>query len=56
MDPITHGVIGLAVAKITGNEISLNDAVTISIVIGSIFPDIDIVFQKWGGLYLLKKS
>lgn len=54
MDPITHGVIGLAVAKITGNEISLNDAVTISIVIGSIFPDIDIVFQKWGDYTYLK--
>jgi len=54
MDPITHGVIGLAVAKLTGNEISINDAATISIVIGSIFPDIDIVFQKWGDYTYLK--
>ncbi len=54
MDPITHGVIGAAVAKITGNEISIYDAATVSMVIGSIFPDVDIVFQKWGDYAYLK--
>lgn len=54
MDPITHGVIGAAVAKLTGNEISIYDAATVSIVIGSIFPDVDIVFQKWGDYVYLK--
>lgn len=54
MDPITHGVIGAAVAKLTGNEISIHDAAAVSIVIGSIFPDIDIVFQKWGDYTYLK--
>lgn len=54
MDPITHGVIGVAVAKLTGNEISITDAATVSLLVGSIFPDIDIVFQKWGDYTYLK--
>jgi inner membrane protein len=54
MDPITHGVIGLAVSKLTGNEISFSDAATMSIVVGSVFPDIDIVCQKWGDYAYLK--
>ena len=54
VDPITHGVIGAAVAKLAGNDISIHDAATVSIVIGSIFPDIDIVFQKWGDYTYLK--
>ncbi|MFZ5986090.1 MAG: metal-dependent hydrolase [Bacillota bacterium] len=54
MDPITHGVIGMAISKLAGNEISISDAATASIVIGSVFPDIDIVFQKWGDYAYLK--
>jgi len=54
MDPITHGVIGVAVSKIAGNEISIYNAATVSMVIGSVFPDIDIVFQKWGDYAYLK--
>lgn len=54
MDPITHGVIGAAVAKLTGNEISIHDAATVSIIIGSVLPDVDIVFQKWGDYAYLK--
>lgn len=54
MDPITHGVIGAAVAKITGNEISISDAATVCMVIGSVFPDVDIIFQKWGDYAYLK--
>ncbi len=54
MDPITHGIIGAAVARLTGNSITISDAATVSIVVGSIFPDIDIVFQKWGDYVYLK--
>ncbi|OQA14529.1 MAG: inner membrane protein [bacterium ADurb.Bin363] len=54
MDPITHGIIGAAVARLTGNNITISDAATVSIVVGSIFPDIDIVFQKWGDYVYLK--
>ncbi|TYQ16154.1 UNVERIFIED_CONTAM: inner membrane protein [Acetivibrio alkalicellulosi] len=54
MDPITHGIIGVALSKVTGNEISVSDAATVAIVIGAVFPDIDIVFQKWGDCAYLK--
>ncbi|MDQ2086081.1 metal-dependent hydrolase [Herbivorax sp. ANBcel31] len=54
MDPITHGVIGMTLSKVTGNEISVTDAATAAVVVGSVFPDIDIVFQKWGDCSYLK--
>jgi inner membrane protein len=54
MDPLTHTVIGLAVAKVTGNPISMSDPATMCIVAGSVFPDIDILMQKWGDLIYLK--
>lgn len=54
MDPITHAVIGMAVSKAAGNQIALSDAATIAVVAGSVFPDIDILFQKWGDYVYLK--
>lgn len=54
MDPLTHTVIGLAVAKVTGNPVVMSDPATVCIVAGSVFPDIDILLQKWGDLMYLK--
>lgn len=54
MDPLTHTVIGLAVAKATGNPVIMSEPATICIVAGSVFPDIDILLQKWGDLMYLK--
>lgn len=54
MDPVTHAAIGLAVAKITGNSFVMSDAATIGIVVGSVFPDVDILLQKWGDYVYLK--
>lgn len=54
MDPLTHGVIGIALAKATGNNISVTDAATAAVVVGAVFPDIDIIFQKWGDCVYLK--
>lgn len=54
MDPVTHAAIGLAVSKITGNSLVMSDAATIGIVIGSVFPDVDILLQKWGDYVYLK--
>jgi inner membrane protein len=44
----------LAVSKITGNPLLLSDAATIGIVAGSVFPDVDILLQKWGDYVYLK--
>lgn len=54
MDPLTHAVIGLSIAKATGNDMSAFDVATFSIVAGSVFPDIDILLQKWGDYAYLK--
>jgi inner membrane protein len=54
MDPLTHTVIGLAVAKITGNPVIMSEPATMCIMVGSVFPDVDILMQKWGDLSYLK--
>lgn len=54
MDPVTHAVIGMTVAKITGNGIVLSEPATVGIVVGSVFPDIDILMQKMGDYVYLK--
>lgn len=54
MDPITHAVIGLAVAKATGNTAALAEPATLCIVAGSMIPDMDILLQKWGDMTYLK--
>lgn len=54
MDPVTHAIIGISVAKITGNHLSLSDAASMALVVGAVFPDIDILLQKWGDQVYLK--
>ena len=54
MDPVTHAVIGAAISKISGNAVSFTDPATIAVVIGAIFPDADILMQKWGDYVYLK--
>lgn len=54
MDPVTHAVIGLAVAKATGNTVSLSDPASLCIVAGSMIPDMDILLQRWGDMTYLK--
>lgn len=54
MDPVTHAVIGAAISKISGNAVSVADPATVAVVIGSVFPDADILMQKWGDYAYLK--
>ncbi len=54
MDPVSHAIIGTALSKFTGNGIGLSTAANIGIVIGSVFPDIDIALKKWGDYVYLK--
>ncbi|MCX7922329.1 MAG: metal-dependent hydrolase [Clostridia bacterium] len=54
MDPVTHAVIGMSIAKFTGNEIALSNPATMGVIIGAVFPDIDILMQKWGDYVYLK--
>lgn len=53
MDPITHAVIGAAVAKIADAG-SLTDPATIGALAGAVIPDMDILLQNWGDYVYLK--
>jgi inner membrane protein len=52
MDPITHGMVGLAIASISGEPII--GAVSIGATLGAMSPDLDIVMQCKGHLSYLK--
>jgi inner membrane protein len=54
MDPVTHAVTGVAFSKIAGEQIDISNPVFVAIVVGSVFPDIDIILQKWGDYVYLK--
>lgn len=54
MDPITHAVIGVTVSKIAGSNVELSNAAQMGIIVGSVFPDVDILLQKWGDYVYLK--
>jgi inner membrane protein len=54
MDPFSHAVIGTALSKAVGYGINFSAPENIGLVVGSIFPDIDIVLKKWGNYVYLK--
>ena len=54
MDPLTHVIVGAAVAVIGGAEVSIADPVLIAVVLGAVSPDLDIVYQYWGHYAYLK--
>ncbi len=54
MDPITHAVIGMSVSKMAGQGMDFSNPAYVGVVIGSVFPDIDILLQKWGDYTYLK--
>jgi len=54
MDPISHAIIGTAISKAANFGINFQTPENIGIVIGAIFPDIDIIFKKWGNYVYLK--
>jgi len=43
VDPITHGVIGLALSSFSGQAVSLDNPVSIGAALGAMSPDIDVV-------------
>lgn len=54
MDPVTHAVIGVAIAKMSGNGMDISNPMSLGIIAGAVFPDIDIIMQKWGDYAYLK--
>jgi len=54
MDPITHGLIGIALSTLSGHTMQLNDPVFLGCTLGAMLPDLDIVTHVKGRLnYLL---
>lgn len=55
MDPITHGLIGIALSAFSGHTMQLNDPVFWGCTLGAMLPDLDIITHLRGRLnYLLK--
>ncbi|MGI6225846.1 MAG: metal-dependent hydrolase [Peptococcales bacterium] len=48
MDPITHALIGTAVAVVGGADVSLVNPQLIASILGAVSPDLDIICQYWG--------
>jgi len=54
MDPITHAIVGAAVAAAGGADVSLTSPQLFAAVLGAVSPDLDIVYQYWGDHVYLK--
>lgn len=55
MDPITHGVIGLAISSFSGEPVSLMNPVSIGCALGAMSPDIDAVVRVFYNDYVYLK-
>ena len=45
MDPVTHGVIGLAISAFSGDSVSLSNPISLGCAIGAMAPDVDVVVR-----------
>ncbi len=54
MDPVTHGIVGLAIAAATGEPAAFNNPYAIGSMLGAIAPDGDIIMQLKGHYSYLK--
>jgi len=48
MDPLTHALVGVGVAALTGDSFSLTNPIYLGAVLGALAPDLDIVLQLFG--------
>ncbi len=54
MDPVTHGIVGLAIAAVAGEPAAVTNPYAIGCMLGAIIPDGDIVMQLKGHYSYLK--
>lgn len=54
MDPLSHLIIGVGLATLSGRPLSINDPVYLACSIGAMIPDLDIIWQLRGDLAYLK--
>jgi len=53
LDPLSHGLVGLAVGSFSGGNV-LTNPMALGCLIGSVMPDGDIIMQYWGDYAYLK--
>lgn len=54
MDPLTHGVIGLAISAFSGDPVTLLSPISLGCALGAMSPDVDIVTKLKGDYVYLK--
>ncbi|WP_028307750.1 metal-dependent hydrolase [Desulfitibacter alkalitolerans] len=54
MDPLTHALAGALTASFSGNPMSITDPIFLGAVLGSMAPDLDIIYQTKGDVAYLK--
>lgn len=54
MDPVTHGIIGLGIAALSGQPLSIENPLVVGVTLGAIAPDLDVVVKYWGNYQYLK--
>jgi inner membrane protein len=55
MDTLTHGLIGIAVAGLSGHPASIHDPVYMASVLGAQAPDFDIIVQLYGNFSYIRQ-
>lgn len=55
MDSVSHALIGLAVAGLSGHQPAVSDPVYIAAVLGAQAPDFDIIARLWGKMAFLRQ-
>jgi inner membrane protein len=48
MEPLTHALVGIGIAALSGDSFSLANAIQLGVVLGALAPDLDIVLQLFG--------
>lgn len=54
MDPITHAVVGLGTASLSGQDFTLTNPVYLASITGALAPDLDILLRLGGEITYLK--
>ncbi|GAB6109627.1 metal-dependent hydrolase [Fusibacter bizertensis] len=47
MDPLTHGLVGVAISAFSGTAVSINNPLTIGAMLGAMSPDLDFVIRLY---------
>lgn len=55
MDPVSHGLVGMVFGIAGGGTLSLSDGLMTAVFVGSVIPDLDILFQLRGDYAYIKQ-